>query len=81
MNFLSLLGKFNYNTMHEICRHYFDWKDRRFLIIIFLDDRKEEVRVFLQRQLIYRQTLKLPTGSHHNVTIESCVEWIRNKYR
>jgi hypothetical protein len=35
--------------MHEICRHYIDWKGYKFLIIIFAHEKKEQARIFLHR--------------------------------
>jgi hypothetical protein len=65
--------------MHETKRHYIDWKERKFLIIFFADEDREQVKIFLHRQLIYQQFI-LAADDQRNDTITVCRKWIEANY-
>ena len=46
--------------MHESCRGYFIQNNRRFLIIIFKDEKGYLLKVFLQREAVYQFRFEEP---------------------
>jgi hypothetical protein len=48
--------------MHETYREYLDQDDRRFLILIFKDERGYLLKVFLHRVEVYQFRFEVPEG-------------------